>query len=185
MSETHYFIGIQLPAELKEYFAGWQRQLKDQIPLKTWTNPEDFHITLHFLGPASDNKIKALKHALRQIEHLPAFSIRVGDLGIFGNSNKPSVLWAGAERSQPLLNVKTSVDESIKAIGDKAENRKYQPHITLAKKWAGGGQYVSFEAIKPDYNEKVKTMHVDHISIFQIHPKSHPKYEIMQNIFLK
>ncbi len=108
---THYFIAIPLPSEIKQYYSLWQTDLKRLAPYKQWTHPSDFHITLKFLGNMNDNQLKELDHKLQYISTLQPFTMQIGKLGSFGNQTSPRVLWLGVEHHRNLLNLQKQVEK--------------------------------------------------------------------------
>ena len=128
----HYFIAIPLPKRLQQFLADWQSELKTILPYKQWTNIQDLHITLKYLGPVPDIKLKDLIKRLHAISFTP-FHIQVGSIGMFGTSAKPRVLYAAVELSEALADLQQQVESVVSHEGFVPERRSYTPHITLAK----------------------------------------------------
>src|SRR5690625_1573287 len=97
---AHYFIAIPLPSALKNYFAAWQEELKGKVPYKQWTNKQDLHITLKFLGTVEKEQFIRLQKELQVVEHTKQFSTKVGSIGVFGNPDKPRILWGGVDKNE-------------------------------------------------------------------------------------
>ncbi|WP_100013279.1 RNA 2',3'-cyclic phosphodiesterase [Lentibacillus sediminis] len=173
--DTHYFLAVPLPAEVKEMLAKWQEQLRKNLPYKQWPHPEDLHITLKFFGPVSDNKRKQLTKSLRDLEKVRGFTIETGGIGFFGNPKKPRVLWAGAERTEALLSLAELAEEVSAQAGFAKENRPYRPHITLAKRWAGD-EDPNLRELEKEFTER-KRIDIEGIALYKIHPGQTPKYE--------
>lgn len=181
----HYFIAIPLPIHIKEYFAQWQKDLKERLSYKLWPHFEDLHITLKFLGPVTSVVIQELQKELIAIQQLEAFTLKVGSIGTFGNPKNPRVLWAGVEKAEPLVLLQERVEECALTVGFTKENRDYRPHITIAKKWGEGTISDSvFAEIKEQYIME-QEMEVNDIVVYQIFPSRSPKYEIVQTHSLK
>lgn len=181
---VHYFIAIPLPESMRDFLAKWQEELKGKLPYKQWPHQQDLHITLKFLGPVADNKLIALKNKLSAIEHHEQFFVNAGGIGTFGNPEKPRVLWAGAEKTEALSRLYEKAEECGVNAGFSKENRVYRPHITLAKKWTGDPAADHIEQIKTDYTD-MKTILVNQVVIYQIHPQKSPKYEVIEKYMLK
>lgn len=178
---SHYFIAIQLPENLQEFFSGWQDELQKKVTYKQWTHQKDLHITLQFVGEVDDNRIRQLTEALDVIEQVSAFDIEVGGLGVFGNPNKPRVLWAGVTKTNALTQLQKRVESSTITVGFPEEGRAYTPHITLAKKWNGidSLERDTIENLKEAWDE-TRFMHVAEVVLYRIHPKQTPKYEVVK-----
>ncbi|WP_339228567.1 RNA 2',3'-cyclic phosphodiesterase [Oceanobacillus sp. FSL K6-2867] len=183
---AHYFIAIQLPENLQVYFSAWQTELQTKLTYKQWTHQKDLHVTLQFLGEVDDNKIRQLTEALDELERVSSFDTKVGSLGIFGNPNKPRVLWAGVNKTNALAQLQKRVESCTKTVGFPEENRAYTPHITLAKKWNGTGSLDrnTIEKLKEAWNE-TRPMTVEEVVLYRIHPKQTPKYEVVKQYKLR
>ncbi|WP_458413709.1 RNA 2',3'-cyclic phosphodiesterase [Schinkia sp. CFF1] len=175
----HYFIAIPLPASLKDHLSKWQDDIQLKVAYKTWYHKQDLHITLKFLGPVAVETLKQLQKELHVIEQQDEFSLEIGTLGTFGNPRSPRVLWAGVENTAKLALLQQMVEECAVQIGFEKENREYCPHITLAKKWAGGTADTTIAELIKEYHEK-ETFEVNEVVIYQIFPSRNPKYEVVQ-----
>src|SRR5699024_9755204 len=92
MSENpHYFIAIPIPFKMQTKLRLWQDFVKERLRYKHWVHPEDFHITLKFLGPVSSG-IRSVINELTILERLPAFTLTIGNIGFFGQRSRPRVL---------------------------------------------------------------------------------------------
>jgi 2'-5' RNA ligase len=100
-----------------------------------WVAPENFHVTLKFLGGVDEAKIPALIAALHSaMARQRGFGVQVGGLGAFPSPMRPRVLWAGvAVGAQPLGALAQSVDEATAALGFPREARPFSPHISLGR----------------------------------------------------
>ena len=120
---------------------------------------------------------------LKKQEWPESFSLKVGPAGYFGQVVKPRVFHAEVENKTPLLMMKDQVDRTGETLGFKKENRKFHPHITLAKKNAEGDSPLSKEAYSGVFDE-VYSMRVEHFYLFRIHPDQNPKYESIEKFDL-
>lgn len=137
-SSEHYFLAIPLPDEIRRVLARQATALKSSLPYKQWTNPNDYHITLAFLGAAGFRQMNELKHAVqRKTSGYPSFSIQLSGLGTFGKRESPRVLWAGISSDTELFSLQNQIRNAAEMSGFQLDQRPYRPHITLAKKWAG------------------------------------------------
>ncbi|MDC3415808.1 RNA 2',3'-cyclic phosphodiesterase [Aquibacillus salsiterrae] len=187
MMTNHYFIAVQLNNELQSMLSDWQEKLRkeNELKYKSWTSPDDLHITLKFLGGLEEDTIELLKKKLLSINTIHPFFIEINGLGIFGNANQPRVLWTGVEPSQGLFDLQKEVEKICVECGLKAENRPYRPHITLAKKWKGEKINPTFiKELSLDFIEKKDQLVKDFV-LYQIHPSRSPKYEVVQSVLLK
>ncbi|RYG71540.1 RNA 2',3'-cyclic phosphodiesterase [Lentibacillus lipolyticus] len=174
MNLPHYFVGIPLPGNLKQILVETQSVLKSHLPYKQWTHPDDFHVTLKFLGPTAKENLDTLLEELKLLENVLAFNVCAGSLGTFGNPNNPRVLWGAVERKDELLYLHQLVESAAAQAGFQKENRAFKPHITLAKKWDGGK--MDLQKWKEQYNSQ-HSFSVDQVVVYQIFPHQSPKYK--------
>lgn len=170
----HYFIAVPLPDRLKRNLSEQQKKLKELLPYKQWTHPDDLHITLKFLGPVPPNQLNQLKVKLETLTDIHTFQVNAGSLGTFGNSMQPRVLWAGVEKNDALTQLQKQIEKLANESGFQQERRNYSPHITLAKKWNNRNKNL------PDLQDTFTEAHqllVNQVVIYRIFPQSNPKYK--------
>ncbi|MDM8102603.1 MULTISPECIES: RNA 2',3'-cyclic phosphodiesterase [Oceanobacillus] len=185
---SHYFIGIQVKPLLAEQLTEWQKHFMQHLPFKQWTDKEDFHITLAFLGEVGEKSIETLRNELYSITAYTAFDLNRTSLGTFGNKHQPRVLWLGVENNPMLNRIQQQVVQICEIIGYKNEKRAYTPHITIAKKWADQKKTVtedSWNKIISNMPSLAEAFNVDAVELYKVHPSSTPKYEIIQRFPLR
>ncbi|AJY77790.1 hypothetical protein VN24_16350 [Paenibacillus beijingensis] len=120
---------------------GWRK-----LSFSRWAHPEDWHLTLHFVGETPENNLPAVCEALDEASRwAKPFRITLSGLGVFGPPKKPSVLWLGLTEMPPELR---ALHERLGGtlllhIGYEAERRPYRPHLTLARKYEGTAPFDS------------------------------------------
>ncbi len=99
-----------------------------------WTGTENFHITLVFPGDTPEAKTVLVNSMLEQVclAHSP-FDIMLEGAGVFKNLADPRILWAGIRPSERLARLQLSVKEGLRETGFIAEDRAYNPHLTLGR----------------------------------------------------
>jgi len=123
------FTALDLPEEVREQFAPLQAPNKLDA---RWTDPDQFHVTLRFIGDTDANQAARYENALAQIEAPAAECVPYG-LDVFPSRRAPSVLIVGLERTDSLMSVYRSVNEALESEGLEPEDRTYRPHVTLAR----------------------------------------------------
>lgn len=99
-----------------------------------WVNPDHFHITMFFLGETREDQIPLIISEIEQsINGANIFNLNIKGCGVFPAVVNPAVLWLGIEKSNELVKLKISIDETLKSFGFKAEKRKFTPHLTIAR----------------------------------------------------
>ncbi|MGO8757494.1 MAG: RNA 2',3'-cyclic phosphodiesterase [Terracidiphilus sp.] len=128
------FVGIPLAdAVLRELAAVVARLRKAEGAGRPgamrWTAPESWHITLQFLGNATEEQFECLRARLGEVRSAPV-PARLGELGCF---DRAGVLFAGVQVSPELAELQKRVAAATSQCGFAAEARVFHPHITLAR----------------------------------------------------
>ncbi|MFZ4450720.1 RNA 2',3'-cyclic phosphodiesterase [Salibacterium aidingense] len=177
--DFHYFLALPVPAEAGETIAQWKQKAKSSLSFKKWVHKNDYHITLFFLGAASQEAVDGVSHAIRrQSREFPRFSLKAGKTGFFGRPEAPKILWAGVEGPQVLQQLQSRVSETCGSFGFSKETRPYHPHITIARKWQGNDSFPSrIETVPP-----LKSMKwtVEEVVLYRTHWHTEPKYEAVE-----
>lgn len=113
-----------------------QRELK---PLALgdvrWTNAEQLHLTLKFLGNFPASSVEAVKHTLKGVcVGVRPFALQASGVGFFPNAHSPRVIWVGFEDGQNALadlqkRVATLLDPFVQKPGEE----KFLAHATLGR----------------------------------------------------
>lgn len=94
-----------------------------------WSAPEQWHITLAFLGSVESAGESVLLRELRRIR-LPSAPLEIDGLGMF---ERVGILYASVEVMPALAELQRVTAESVRASGLPLEDRPYRPHVTLAR----------------------------------------------------
>ncbi|MGN6485316.1 MAG: RNA 2',3'-cyclic phosphodiesterase [Thermomicrobiales bacterium] len=129
------FIALPLPREVIALVDRTVDTLKrEPWPVK-WSDPENAHITLHFLGDVDPAAAEVLRLALAApVAASEAFDLRTADLGAFPTIRKPRVLWLGLWG--PVHRLETlhgAIGATLESLGFALEERAFSPHITLGR----------------------------------------------------
>ncbi len=122
------FTGLALPPSLAKRLGLMQGGVKGA----RWHAPENFHITLAFIGDVDEDTAERADEALSAIR-ADAFTLSLHGVGHFAQGKHPNVLWAGVEKSDALFHLQEKVCRALEAARIPLEKRKYAPHVTLAR----------------------------------------------------
>ncbi|MCZ8519297.1 MULTISPECIES: RNA 2',3'-cyclic phosphodiesterase [Paenibacillus] len=138
-STLRLFAAVGLPGELKASLGEWMHRMKGTVPFRKWVHPEDLHITLQFLGEVGASRSREIEQALEvTAARSRPFQLQLGSIGTFGKTSAPSILWVGLSGELEELRVlHEQVEKAMSGVGFQAEERKFQPHITLARTYQG------------------------------------------------
>jgi 2'-5' RNA ligase len=129
------FVGLTPPGEVAEALRITTAGLRELAPDLRWTRPEQWHLTLAFLGEVVDDVVDELARELdRETARHPPLSLALGGSGRFGHR----VLWTGVQGDRDgLRRLAASVRAAAHRSRLPVEHRPYHPHLTLAR--AGPG----------------------------------------------
>jgi RNA 2',3'-cyclic 3'-phosphodiesterase len=127
------FIAVPVPEHIKENLL----RLKINIHGAKWTEKDQMHITLKFIGQVEGHIFNEIIRCLSDIE-FEKFSVNFNGVGVFhtGNSQRKGsskILWSGIEKSDSLKMLKNKIDAALLDCGIVRKERKYHPHVTVAR----------------------------------------------------
>jgi RNA 2',3'-cyclic 3'-phosphodiesterase len=102
------------------------------IPGARWVEPANMHITLRFIGEVDEPCAEEINYNLSQLE-AHSFSLELKGLNTFGQGYKAHTLWVGVTPVPELTHLQKKVDSAIVRAGVPPEERKFTPHVTLAR----------------------------------------------------
>ncbi len=137
MEVLRLFVAIHLPAAVREEILRVQQELRELAPRTAvrWTPPEQFHLTLKFLGNVPAGSTNALKQSLAEAcAGIRPFHLRARGIGFFPNDRKPRVLWVGMEGGEnDLAGLQVRVEEALAPFAEKPGAEKFRAHATLGR----------------------------------------------------
>ena len=122
------FVAIPLPGPVRQRLESLCCGLKGA----KWVRPENMHLTLRFIGEAPNDLIGDFDAALAAIR-APGFELTLDGVGSFGRGRNPHTVWAGVEKSEPLMRLQAKVESALVRAGCPAEGRKFSAHVTTAR----------------------------------------------------
>lgn len=128
------FVALSLPENLAEQL----ERMCLGLPGAAWIPPENFHLTLRFVGDADGRAAADLDAALSGVSGAP-FELSLIGLGQFGDGRRTRSVWAGAQPSQELSALQSRIERAVQTAGFEPESRKFHPHVTLARFSANPG----------------------------------------------
>jgi RNA 2',3'-cyclic 3'-phosphodiesterase len=121
------FTGLELP----EVVVGQLALLRGGVVGARWLEPEDYHITLRFIGDIDARTARDIDDTLSDIRR-PGAPIRFEGLSWFGG-DKPRAIVAKVKADPVLMDLQVEQERRLRRIGIEPETRKYTPHVTLAR----------------------------------------------------
>jgi len=123
------FVGLAIDEKVKEALERLTLRLRAKDDGLRWSTPDQWHVTLVFLGEVDDEARARLARELAGVRRAP-LTLRMERLGVFERSG---ILHAEVEVSAELLGLYEAVAAAVKQVGLEMEERPYRAHITLAR----------------------------------------------------
>jgi RNA 2',3'-cyclic 3'-phosphodiesterase len=121
------FTGLEIPAEIGRHLSSF----RGGLPGARWIDPENYHITLRFIGDIDDRLAHDIASLLDGVRRR-SFEVRFANLTSFGG-RKPRAIVAAIEPVQPLVELQSELERLMQRLGLEPEGRKFMPHVTLAR----------------------------------------------------
>jgi RNA 2',3'-cyclic 3'-phosphodiesterase len=121
------FTGLEIPADLGQSLS----LLRGGLPGARWIDPENYHLTLRFIGDVDDDTAQEIAWLLGKVRRKD-FELRLDGLSSFGGK-KPRAVVATAAPSPSVMELQAEHERLMQRVGLEPEGRKYTPHVTLAR----------------------------------------------------
>ncbi|MCH1403903.1 MAG: RNA 2',3'-cyclic phosphodiesterase, partial [Candidatus Nanopelagicales bacterium] len=134
------FVGINFPKKQRAKMHRAARALRDQeLPVR-WVDPDNFHITLKFLGEVRREQVDGVMSGIeRAAASTQPFQTEIGGFGAFPTVRRPDVIWLGVGASPELRCLKQDLEWALGDAGFPSESRSFHPHVTLGRANDSGG----------------------------------------------
>lgn len=141
------FIALDLPREIIKEISGIQKILKKQSLLTgKFTEPENLHLTLKFLGEVDEEKVEAIKKNLSEIK-MNGFYCEIGEVGVF-TKQFIKIIWIKLN-GKGIFDLQKKIDEKLKDLFEPEE--RFMSHLTIARV-----KHVSSKKDLLDYLKSIK-----------------------------
>jgi 2'-5' RNA ligase len=131
------FIALAVPEAVKEEILRVREQFRRVLPegCARWTPPEQWHLTLKFLGEVDGARVDALTEAVRAAgRQFAPLRLRAVGAGCFPDGRFPRVVWIGVRDETDRLAALARAIETVTAdFTAAAREGPFTGHITLAR----------------------------------------------------
>ncbi len=121
------FTGLEVPANIGAALS----MLRGGLPGARWIDPENYHVTLRFIGDVDDvvaHEVASMLGKVRRTE----FELRIDGVSSFGG-RRPRAVVATLAPTPALMELRAEHERLMQRVGLEPEGRKYIPHVTLAR----------------------------------------------------
>jgi len=130
-----------------------------------FVEPENFHLTLKFLGEVPEARAGEAAQAVEAVSFQP-FSIKVEGVGVFPGLNKPSVVWAGITGGvADLAAVFEGLEAGLARLDFDRERRRFSPHLTICRVRSGRNRDRLAEEVAAMANMVFGSVNVDRVKL--------------------
>ena len=131
------FTGLELPLDVTQSLA----TLRGGLPGARWIDPEDYHVTLRFIGDVDDTLAREVALLLGKVSR-PPLELRLDGLSSFGG-RRPRAVIATLAQTPALMELQAEHERLMQRVGLEPEGRKFIPHVTLARLRASSSRDVA------------------------------------------
>jgi len=127
------FIAIDIPEDLKEKLSRVVIRFKKCDLDAKWVNTSSIHMTLKFLGEASEEQLDKIKNTISTTAgNFSKLELNVGGFGFFPNETSPRVFFISTDNEEILRNISLQLEDKLEVLGFAKEGR-FKSHLTLAR----------------------------------------------------
>ncbi len=122
------FVALALPHAMRTRLSF----LAGGLPGVRWVPPENYHVTLRFIGELPAWRAEEIDHALAALR-APGFTLTLRGVGTFEKAGRVAALWVGVDRNPALDHLQSKIETALHRAGVERERRRFVPHVTLAR----------------------------------------------------
>jgi len=131
------FVAMPMPEAVRNEISGVQQEMQRLVPRDAvrWTKPEQFHLTLRFLGDVPVERVAALQEAVHAVcRGSPALRLRAQGTGFFPNARSPRVIWAGVnDGERHLVDLQKMLEAVVRLFTKESGTERFAGHVTVGR----------------------------------------------------
>lgn len=125
------FIAVNFDGPTKENIIAVQNRLR-QLGRGNFSRPENLHLTLAFMGEVEPDQEITVCRLMDELA-VPVLQLAFDQVGCFKREGG-DIWWLGLAANKALLDLQKDLSSRLRKAGFAIENRRFSPHITLARK---------------------------------------------------
>lgn len=140
------FVAVRPPSAAVHDLESWVAPLRPAAGDLRWTPAEQWHLTVAFLGEVDERRYADLSPRLaRAAARGTELALSFGGAGTFPRrADRARVLWVGLGGDRPALaRLAAAVSAAARRSGIAVEDRRFSPHLTLARARPSAGADVT------------------------------------------
>lgn len=129
------FVAISIDEGLRAALAATVERLRPLGSAVAWVPPRNLHVTLHFLGDQSEERLAEAEAALVEAAAASApLDVTFHGIGAFPGLERPRILWVGlAHGALETRGLQARVGDALATRGFAREERPWHPHLTIGR----------------------------------------------------
>jgi 2'-5' RNA ligase len=130
------FIAVNLGSEIRSLITRAIETFPVDRPPWRWVRPENWHVTLRFLGDVPESDVGSISSGLEQVRNRHgAFRLTMGEFGGFPNLRRPRVLFYRiGEGAESLARLAADIDRVLEdTVGMPPDPKAFRAHVTVAR----------------------------------------------------
>ncbi|MGD0252929.1 MAG: RNA 2',3'-cyclic phosphodiesterase [Verrucomicrobiota bacterium] len=131
------FVAIPMPEAVRNEITGVQQEFQRLVSREAvrWTKPEQFHLTLRFLGDVPVERVAALQEAVKAVcRGSSALRLRAQGTGFFPNARSPRVIWAGVNDGEGrLADLQKKIEGAVQPFTQEPGTERFAGHVTVGR----------------------------------------------------
>jgi 2'-5' RNA ligase len=137
MEKLRLFIAISIPDPVRNEIIHVQREMQPLAPsgAARWTRPDQFHLTLRFLGDVPVAGLEKLKESVNAVcRSAQPLQMRAEGVGFFPNPHSPQVVWVGIDDQAGLLvDLQKRIENVVRPFAAEPGEKNFSGHVTLGR----------------------------------------------------
>jgi RNA 2',3'-cyclic 3'-phosphodiesterase len=128
------FVAVDIPDRARDAAAAAVGPWRDRFPQGRWVSPENWHVTVKFLGRTWPRLVEWVHRMCREAAgEIRPFTLGLHGLGVFPRPTRARVLWVGLDDQDGGLAALARVVEERLATEFPPEKRPFSAHLTVAR----------------------------------------------------
>jgi 2'-5' RNA ligase len=131
------FIAIPIPEPVRDEVIRVQRELQllTSRGAVRWTKPDQFHLTLRFLGDVPVAGLEKLRESVNAVcLSAQPLQLRAEGIGFFPNPHSPRVVWVGIDDKEGLLvDLQKRIEAAVRPFAAEPGEKNFSGHVTLGR----------------------------------------------------